>query len=139
MRTVAYDSLSRRDRKERHVAVAAYLAAEPDAETITAVIASHYLDAYAAAGPDEDAAALGSRAVELLEQAAAQARGVPDRWMGAASQDQACSDGEAVCLQRRLLEPGASRHDRRDPCGIHSLRLRWLRRCGFARQISRFS
>jgi class 3 adenylate cyclase/tetratricopeptide (TPR) repeat protein len=76
VRTVAYESQSRRDRKERHLAVATYLAAEPDADTITAVIASHYLDAHAAAGPDEDAGALAERAVELLEQAAAQARSV---------------------------------------------------------------
>jgi class 3 adenylate cyclase/tetratricopeptide (TPR) repeat protein len=76
VRTVAYESLSRRDRKERHVAVAAYLAAEPDADTITAVIASHYLDAHAAAGPDDDSDALAACAVDLLEQAAAHARGV---------------------------------------------------------------
>ena len=51
-------------------------AGEPDADSITAVIASHYLDAHAAAGPDDDAGALAARAVDLLEQAAAQARGV---------------------------------------------------------------
>jgi tetratricopeptide (TPR) repeat protein len=74
VRTVAYDTLSRRDRKARHLAVAEFLANEPDADAIAAVRASHYLDAYAAAGSDGDADALASRAVELLERAAVQAR-----------------------------------------------------------------
>ena len=76
VRTVAYETLSRRDRKSRHLAVAEYLAREPDAEAIAAVRASHYLDARAAAGSDEDSDELASRAVELLETAARQARSV---------------------------------------------------------------
>ena len=74
VRTVAYDTLSRRDRKARHLAVARFLAAEPDADAIAAVRASHYLDALGAAGSDDDADELAARAVELLELAAKQAR-----------------------------------------------------------------
>ena len=74
VRTVAYDMLSRRDRKARHLAVAEFLGHEPDADAISAVRASHYLDAHAAAGSDADADELAARAVELLEQAAGQAR-----------------------------------------------------------------
>jgi tetratricopeptide (TPR) repeat protein len=74
VRTVAYETLSRRDRKARHLAVAEYLAREPDADAIAAVRASHYLDAHAAAGSDDDADELAARAVELLELAAKQAR-----------------------------------------------------------------
>jgi class 3 adenylate cyclase/tetratricopeptide (TPR) repeat protein len=74
VRTVAYDTLARRDRKLRHVAAAEFLAAEPDAETIPAVLASHYLDAHSAAGQDDDAAQLASRAIDLLQRAAARAR-----------------------------------------------------------------
>jgi class 3 adenylate cyclase/tetratricopeptide (TPR) repeat protein len=74
VRTVAYDSLSRRDRKSRHLAAADFLANEPDADSIPAVLASHFLDAYAAAGQDPDAADIGARAVELLERAAEHAR-----------------------------------------------------------------
>jgi class 3 adenylate cyclase/tetratricopeptide (TPR) repeat protein len=74
VRTVAYETLSRRDRKARHLAVAEYLAQEPDADAIAAVRASHYLDARAAAGADDDASELAERAVELLELAAKQAR-----------------------------------------------------------------
>ena len=58
-------SLARRDRKVRHVAVAEFLAGEPDAESIPAVLASHYLDAYRSAGSDSDAGTLAGRAVEL--------------------------------------------------------------------------
>ncbi len=74
VRTVAYETLSRRDRKARHLAVAEFLAHEPDADAIAAVRASHYLDARAAAGSDDDAVELAERAVELLELAAKQAR-----------------------------------------------------------------
>jgi predicted ATPase len=47
LRQVAYDTLSRRDRKARHLTVAAHLrAAFPgDGEEVTDVIARHYLDA----------------------------------------------------------------------------------------------
>ena len=74
VRTVAYETLSRRDRKSRHLAVAKFLADEPDADAIAAVRASHYLDARAAVGSDADAADLAEQAVELLELAAKRAR-----------------------------------------------------------------
>ena len=47
LRQVAYDTLSRRDRKARHLAVAAHLRAvfPGDGEEVTDVIARHYLDA----------------------------------------------------------------------------------------------
>jgi predicted ATPase len=50
LRQVAYDTLTRRDRKARHLAVAAYLrAAFPgDGEEVAEVIARHYLDALTA-------------------------------------------------------------------------------------------
>ena len=54
LRQVAYDTLSRRDRKTRHLASAAHLrAAFPgDGEEVADVIARHYLDALAAV-PDD--------------------------------------------------------------------------------------
>ena len=59
LRQVAYDTLSRRDRKARHLAVAAHLrAAFPgDGEEVTEVIARHYLDALDAVPDDPDAGA----------------------------------------------------------------------------------
>ena len=56
LRQVAYDTLSRRDRKTRHLAVAAHLrAAFPgDGEEVADVIARHYLDALDAVPDDPD-------------------------------------------------------------------------------------
>jgi tetratricopeptide (TPR) repeat protein len=76
VRSVAYETLAKRDRKTRHLLAAAHLAAEPDADSFAAVLASHYLDARAAAPGDDDADELAAKAVELLERAAQRAEGV---------------------------------------------------------------
>jgi len=80
VRAVAYETLARRDRKARHLAVVEHLADDPDAESIPSVLASHYLDAHAAAADDPDAGELAAKAVALLEQSAARARalGAPE-------------------------------------------------------------
>ena len=50
LRQVAYDTLSRRDRKARHLAVATHLRATfaGDGEEVIDVVARHYLDALSA-------------------------------------------------------------------------------------------
>jgi class 3 adenylate cyclase/tetratricopeptide (TPR) repeat protein len=73
VRTVAYETLGRRDRKLRHLAAATYYEAEPDSDDLAGVIASHYLSARDAAPGDPDAADLSTRAVGLLERAGARA------------------------------------------------------------------
>jgi class 3 adenylate cyclase/tetratricopeptide (TPR) repeat protein len=75
LRQVAYDTLSRRDRKARHLAVAAHLrAAFPgDGEEVTDVIARHYLDALNAIPAAPDAAEIRGRAVAALTRAAERA------------------------------------------------------------------
>jgi len=80
VRAVAYETLARRDRKARHLAVVQHLADDADAESIPSVLASHYLDAHAAAADDPDAADLAAKAVALLEQSARRARalGAPE-------------------------------------------------------------
>jgi predicted ATPase/class 3 adenylate cyclase len=72
---VAYDTLSRRERRARHLAVAAYLEAEwgPDDADIVEVVAAHYLEAHRAAPDAEDAAAIRSGAAERLARAAERA------------------------------------------------------------------
>jgi class 3 adenylate cyclase/tetratricopeptide (TPR) repeat protein len=74
VRGVAYDTLAKRDRKLRHLAAADYLATEPDADTIPAVLAAHLVDAHAAAGTDPDGPEIAGRAIDLLERAARHAR-----------------------------------------------------------------
>jgi class 3 adenylate cyclase/tetratricopeptide (TPR) repeat protein len=67
LRQVPYDTMSRRDRKVRHLAVAAHLA---DSDELSAVLASHYLDAADAVPTDADAAGLRDKAREYLVRAA---------------------------------------------------------------------
>jgi tetratricopeptide (TPR) repeat protein len=78
LRTVAYGRLSRRERKQRHVAAAEHLrrAFPNEGEEVAEVIASHYLDAYRAAGEDPDAERLRGQAVGALRRSARRAANV---------------------------------------------------------------
>ncbi len=81
MRQVAYGTIARRDRKARHLAVAALLevTTRPRVST-SAVVAHHYLEALDAIPDAPDAEQLAAAAVGHLERAAqrAQALGSPD-------------------------------------------------------------
>jgi class 3 adenylate cyclase/tetratricopeptide (TPR) repeat protein len=70
-RQVAYDTLSRRDRKARHLTVAAHLRAvfANDGEEVADVIARHYLDALDAVPEDPDTAAIRGQAIDMLIRA----------------------------------------------------------------------
>jgi class 3 adenylate cyclase/tetratricopeptide (TPR) repeat protein len=68
VRRVAYETLARRDRRERHLAAAAHLEAAWAAkeDEIVEVVAAHYLEAWRA-GPDTpEAAGIKAKAIELL-------------------------------------------------------------------------
>jgi class 3 adenylate cyclase/predicted ATPase len=75
LRQVAYDTVSRRDRKSRHLTVAAYLrAAFPgDGEEVADVIARHYQDALEAVPGDPDTAQIRGQAIGALIRAAERA------------------------------------------------------------------
>ncbi len=75
LRQVAYDTLSRRDRKARHLAVAAHLrtAFPGDGEEVTDVIARHYLDALDAVPEDGDVGEIRDQAISALARAAERA------------------------------------------------------------------
>jgi class 3 adenylate cyclase/tetratricopeptide (TPR) repeat protein len=75
VRTVAYDTLAKRDRKEKHLRVAAYLerAWGAEEEEIVEVVASHYVEAYRLAPEADDAAEIQSRARRMLVRAAERA------------------------------------------------------------------
>jgi class 3 adenylate cyclase/tetratricopeptide (TPR) repeat protein len=83
LRQVAYDTLSRRDRKTRHLKVAAHLrqAFPGDGEEVADVIARHYLDALYAIPGDPDAARIRGQAITTLIRAAERAEraGAPAR------------------------------------------------------------
>jgi class 3 adenylate cyclase/tetratricopeptide (TPR) repeat protein len=76
LRQVTYDTLSRRDRKTRHLRVATHLrdAFPGDGEEVADVIARHYLDALEAVPDDGDAAEIRGQAVGALTRAAERAK-----------------------------------------------------------------
>jgi len=76
LRQVAYDTLSRRDRKTRHLTVAAHLrtAFAGDGEEVIDVVARHYLDALNAIPDDPDAAEIRGQAIAALIRAGDRAK-----------------------------------------------------------------
>jgi class 3 adenylate cyclase/tetratricopeptide (TPR) repeat protein len=75
LRTVAYEMLSRQERKPRHLAAAEHLrgAFPNEGEDVAELIAGHLLDALRAAAGDADEEELRSRTVEALRRAARRA------------------------------------------------------------------
>jgi class 3 adenylate cyclase/tetratricopeptide (TPR) repeat protein len=71
VRRVAYDTLSKRERKVRHLAAARHLtsAFPGDADEVVEVLASHLVAAYSAAPADPDAEELRDRARAMLGRA----------------------------------------------------------------------
>jgi class 3 adenylate cyclase/tetratricopeptide (TPR) repeat protein len=83
LRQVAYDTLSRRDRKTRHLKVAEHLrqAFAGDGEEVADVIARHYIDALLAIPDDPDRDQIRGQAITALIRAAERAErtGAPAR------------------------------------------------------------
>ncbi len=73
VKKVAYDTLSRKDRKALHLAAARHLLSLGDEDEIVEVVASHYLDAYSSAPDDPDSAEIKAQAREMLVRAAERA------------------------------------------------------------------
>jgi class 3 adenylate cyclase/tetratricopeptide (TPR) repeat protein len=71
LRTVAYEMLSRQERKPRHLAAAEHLrsAFPNEGEDVAEVIANHYLDALRSAAGDPDEEDLRLRTLEALRRA----------------------------------------------------------------------
>ena len=78
LRTVAYDLLSKRERKTRHLAAANYLSRTfaHEGEDVAEVVAAHYLQAYRSAASDSDALELRAEAVSALRRGAQRAAAV---------------------------------------------------------------
>ncbi len=87
LRQVAYDILSRRDRKARHLTVAAHLrtAFPGDGEEVAEVIARHYLDALDAVPDAPDAETIRAQAIMALRRAAERAERTGAPGLAAAS------------------------------------------------------
>jgi tetratricopeptide (TPR) repeat protein len=88
VRTIAYETIGRRERKRRHQAAAGYLETV-GGEELSEVIAAHYVDAYRLAPDDPDSGEIRDRAVQTLLRAAQRARslaapGEAERLIGSA-------------------------------------------------------
>jgi tetratricopeptide (TPR) repeat protein len=105
VRRVAYETLSKRERKARHLAVAAQLEQTfPSEQEVVEVLASHYLAAYEALPADEDAGETKRRARELLARAGERSASLA---AGEESQryfEQAAGLAEQTDEQARFLE-----------------------------------
>jgi class 3 adenylate cyclase/predicted ATPase len=71
VRHVAYETLSKRERKAKHLGAAQFLESTPSADEgeIVEVIATHYVDAWSSAPDDDDADEIRTRAREMLVRA----------------------------------------------------------------------
>jgi class 3 adenylate cyclase/predicted ATPase len=118
LRQVAYDTLSRRDRKARHLTVAAHLRAvfPGDGEEVTDVIARHYLDALEAVPGDPDTGQIREQAIATLIRAAERAERTGSPARAAASY--------TAAAELRLADP-AGRAEA--PAGQPSAGLLWER------------
>ena len=65
--------MSKRERKARHLAAAAYLRSVTDEDEIVEVAASHLLDAYVAAPDDDEAEGIRLDALAMLRKASERA------------------------------------------------------------------
>ena len=76
VRKVAYDTLSKKDRKAKHLAAASFIEESwtGEEEEIVEVVAAHYLSAYEAAPEAEDAKEIREKAREHLVSAGERAR-----------------------------------------------------------------
>jgi class 3 adenylate cyclase/tetratricopeptide (TPR) repeat protein len=71
VKRVAYETVSKRDRKQKHLAVAAWFESSWGGEEadVVEVLAAHYLEAYNLAPHDPDAEQVKERAADVLSQA----------------------------------------------------------------------
>jgi class 3 adenylate cyclase/tetratricopeptide (TPR) repeat protein len=73
VRRVAYETLSKRDRRARHLAAAEHVAANLGEDEVAEVVASHLLEAYNAGPEEPDAEEIKAKAGEALVRAAERA------------------------------------------------------------------
>jgi len=111
VREVAFDSLAKKDRRSKHLAVARYMESLGDDE-LAGVLAAHYVEAYRAtpAGPEADA--LGAQARIALRGAAERAAALHSHASAVQYLEEAVTvtsdPGEQAALYERAAESSAS-------------------------------
>ena len=118
VRRVAYETLSRRERRARHLAAAAQLesvAAAAEADVIE-VVASHYVAAYEAAPEAEDAPAIKAKARDALVRAAKHAASLAAAGEARRYYEQAAAlSDEPLARAELLVEAGTMAGHARGP------------------------
>jgi class 3 adenylate cyclase/tetratricopeptide (TPR) repeat protein len=102
---IAHDTLSKRERKARHLAAARYLEASwGEDEEIVEVVASHYRDAYEAAPEAPDAPEIKAKASSVLARAGERAASLGATDEAQRYFEQAAALADATPEQARLFE-----------------------------------
>jgi len=106
VKRVAYERMPKRERKVKHLAAAEYLAAAwaEDEGEIAEILASHYLEAYAAAPHEPDAPQIQGRARQTLTQAGDRAGSLGANGEAQRYFEQAAGLEEDPLTRARLLE-----------------------------------
>ncbi|TML44011.1 MAG: hypothetical protein E6G19_10735 [Actinobacteria bacterium] len=105
VRHVAYETLSKRERKLRHLAAAEHLAsAFSELDEVAEVLASHYLAAFEAAPEADDAQAIRAKAGEMLARAGERAGSLGAPEEGKRYYQQAAGLADDALLEAELLE-----------------------------------
>jgi class 3 adenylate cyclase/tetratricopeptide (TPR) repeat protein len=131
VKRVAYETLSKRERKAKHLAVAAYLQAGSTYEEgeIVEVIASHYLQAFQAAPDADDAPQIKARAGELLTAAGEHAAALAANEEGQSYFEQAAALSDDPSEKARMFERAgqmaqiANKSDSATQCYEQAIRL----------------
>ncbi len=104
VRHVAYETLSKRERKSRHLDAAAHIEETFAQDEVAEVLASHYVAAYEAAPDADDARAIRAKAEEMLTRAAERAASLGAPEEGRRYYEQAAELADEPLLQAELLE-----------------------------------
>jgi predicted ATPase/class 3 adenylate cyclase len=105
VRHVAYETLSKRERKSRHLAAAEHLAGTfSELDEVAEVLASHYLAAFEAAPEADDAQAIRAKAREMLARAGERADSLGAPQEGKRYYQQAATLADDPLLEAGLLE-----------------------------------
>ncbi len=104
VRHVAYETLSKRERKSRHLDAAAYIEATFGQEEVPEVLASHYLAAFQIAPDADDARVIRGKAEEMLRRAGERAASLGAPEEGRRYFDQAAELTDEPLAAAGLLE-----------------------------------
>jgi predicted ATPase/class 3 adenylate cyclase len=105
VRHVAYETLSKRERKTRHLAAAEHLKdAFSELDEVAEILASHYLAAFEAGPEADDAQAIRAKAREMLARAGERAGSLGAPQEGRRYYQQAATLAEDPLIEAELLE-----------------------------------